>query len=62
MPKSGTKTDRENADFGTVSVHLRLRIADADLLKQIANERDQSPSRVVRWLLRSLQSAKRKNE
>jgi hypothetical protein len=44
--------DTPSKGSGTVHLHLRLRTADAELLRRIAEERDQTMSAVVRWLLR----------
>lgn len=53
--------------FGTrvrqssIQMHLRMPQADADLLRQLAEERDQSLSAVVRFLLRRHHVERRKH-
>ncbi len=60
MPKPGMrKNSNSGAASQTVQVHLRLPAADADLLKQFANERNQTLSGFVRSLLRSFRNAQR---
>ena len=58
----GKKTPINRPESQTVQVHLRLPAPYADLLKQFARERDQSPSELVRSLLRSVRDAQRAKE
>ncbi len=41
------------ARSGRVQLHLRLNEADAEMLKRIARDRDQTLSAVVRYLVRA---------
>lgn len=62
MAKPGMSDATQGVKPQTVQVHLRLPLADASLLKEIANERNQSPSGLVRSLLRALRKAQRAKE
>ena len=56
------KTRTKDGQSQTVQVHLRLPAPYADLLKQFASERDQSPSEFIRSLLRSIRDGQRASE
>lgn len=63
MSKRGAWTGlAKRTEPHSVQVHLRLSATYADLLKQLADERDQSPSELVRSLLRTLRETPRDKE